>query len=724
MHLDTPEDAMPWVGLYVCAASLVCTLAMAADTFQGFRQGKLWFPCRFFSLNAASITVIAIAMKLPVDLTTIKPNDDGIESKSGDLNVKVSGIYFLIIMLANFLPSLGLLNDKELLFNIIALGILIITIFVNICTEIATEVFYFQNSLFMLPILATFSVALTVPTSRRILERQYKELHKLPLNYQDINFSYRELAHDVQKYWMIVETGNPQFVIACSLVSSAIGVICLFISLLSSGVLVTQSITRPSYFSYGQSDYKWSIKVIIYVQLIGVLVGSIAPTFRCLSAISYFDLSKRRNLNHLNMFRVEEHWTQRLQEWKHSQIHIPGRHCQIVLHILKNMILNFSIVLQIMLVVICKIVCLVPKSFLILFSYCWYLLKRYINEVSVSNNDVKSEIKEYAKYVVQIEDDAKLSERVLRKSLKAVTQLLTEYEKNEPSNLMKLLEKSKGFKGVVEFDNVEVPLLHSEENQNPWSLVVVILTAIVIALPNTANNYAEGLLASTREGLQIVRNIEECLHANSDLVKARKAARRLWTQVEVYHKWLHIDLQKKARNGKTSKEILQWLGDESIKTVIELKSCKKRSIDDSLHKFIVASSMYRISQTMLLHCNEQENWPNDGELFDWMSTVIADILCACFTNLPRVIKMTCHHDAIEKREDSVWSAAQLLGKSKKILEILEARQLPNLDVDSMAYIDKWHALPKSVIPNGCASVNQVLPASSSPNEPVIVNIGV
>ncbi|GJZ30397.1 hypothetical protein Tco_0575444 [Tanacetum coccineum] len=414
MPLRYSHDAMPWVWL-------------------------------FFSLNTSSITVIAIAMKLlPVDLTTIKPNNNGIESKSDDLNVK--------------------------------------------------------NSLFMLPILATFSVALTVPTSRRILELQYKELHKLPLNYQDINFSYRELAHDV---------------------------------------------------------------------------------------------------------------------------------------------------------------------------------KKYINEVSVSNNDVQSEIKEYAKYVVQIEDDAKLSERVLRKSLKAVTQLLTEYEKNEPSNLMKLLEKSKGFKGVVEFDNVEVPLLHSEENQNPWSLVVVILTAIVIALPNTANNYAEGLLASTREGLQIVRNIEECLHANSDLVKARKAARRLWTQVEVYHKWLHIDLQKKARNGKTSKEILQWLGDESIKT------------------------------TMLLHCNEQENWPNDGELFDWMSTVIADILCACFTNLPRVIKRTCHHDAIEKREDSVWSAAQLLGKSKKILEILEARQLPNLDVDSMAYIDKWHALPKSVIPNGCASVNHV-----------------
>ncbi|GKD26312.1 hypothetical protein Tco_1232526, partial [Tanacetum coccineum] len=65
----TPKDAMPWVGLYVAGASLACTLAMAADAFQGFRQWKLWFPNKFFVLNTVSITLIAIAMKLPVDLT-------------------------------------------------------------------------------------------------------------------------------------------------------------------------------------------------------------------------------------------------------------------------------------------------------------------------------------------------------------------------------------------------------------------------------------------------------------------------------------------------------------------------------------------------------------------------------------------------------------------------------------------------------------------------------
>ncbi|GKF40639.1 hypothetical protein Tco_0123981, partial [Tanacetum coccineum] len=64
--MKTPKDAMPWVGLYVAGASLACTPAMAADTFQGFQQRKLWFPNKFFVLNTVSITLIAIAMKLPV----------------------------------------------------------------------------------------------------------------------------------------------------------------------------------------------------------------------------------------------------------------------------------------------------------------------------------------------------------------------------------------------------------------------------------------------------------------------------------------------------------------------------------------------------------------------------------------------------------------------------------------------------------------------------------
>ncbi|KAI3512237.1 hypothetical protein L1887_19546 [Cichorium endivia] len=723
MEWKSPADAMPWVGLYVCVASLVCILAMAADAFLGFRKWKLWFPCRFFTINAASISLIAISMKLPVDLTT--------EDHNGrDTTAKLVSMVFLVTMLANFLPSLGLMNEKELLMNIVALGILIITIAVNVLIQFSTRVHFItplEMLILMFPLPWPFSVALTVPASRRILQHQYKELHRLDVNHQEIKFSCKGLTRYVKRYWMMAETGNPQFAIACSPVSSAFGVICIFLACISVLLLIVM-FELISTSSYGKSDYKWSINVIITLQSIGAIVGSIAPIFRCLTAISHFNLSKKWSKNHLNVFRVEKHWIQRLQLWKrsHMRSHIPGRPCKKVFHIIKNMILNFSIALQITVVVICNTICLIPRCFLILFSCCSYfcksLVKRFKGEPNASNNNVIQDLNEYTDYVLQIESEAKLSKRILRNTLNSITQLLHESQKKEPCKLMNLLKKSTGFYGVVEFDNDQVPPLHPEETKNCWSIVAVTLTAIAVALPNNVNCQVKGLLSSMREGLQLVRHIEECLNANIDLVDTRKAARRVWTDVEVYRRWLQIDLQKMGRKGQKSKEILPWLVDEAIKIVTKFKSSKNGSLDNSLHEFIAASLMYRISNTILLHCNEQQNWPKDEELFEWISTIIADLLCACFTNLPRVITMKCHDDALEKREESIRTAAQLLGRSKKILKILKERQLPTIDMDSMAYIDKWHALPKSQIPNDCSSSDRIQPASSTSSEPPVVTI--
>ncbi|KAL6562572.1 hypothetical protein OROGR_003579 [Orobanche gracilis] len=712
--MQSPKDAMPWVGLYVAVASLVCTLAMAADVVQGFRQRKLWFPCRFFTINAASLTLIAIAMKLPVDLTTDMPDRYW--------NVRYYGLLLLFTMLANFLPSLGGMDDKELFTNIVALGILVVTVIVNTCIQIATKVLSSPEEMPLLIylLLWPFWVALTVPTSRRVLEQQYKELHAL--NRHEIKLSYKQLMHHVKKYWMMAETGNPQFVLACSPFCSASGLICsifVFSSIyqLSSGNL--------SDFWDEKTDYRWSINVILTMQSIGIVVGSIAPIFRCITTITYFNISKAWSMNHLNMFRVEKHWTQRLRQWKHSHItsRILGRRCKKVFDNVKNMILNFGIAVQVTVVVICKTICLVPTSSMILLYYCCHfgnsLSKRFKEGPNASNNNVRSEIEEYTGYVLQIEEEATLSNRMLRNMLRIMTKLLHESEEKQPRNLLQFLEKSTGFNGVVEYDDDRVPSLHPEETHYCWSLVAVTLTAIALALPNIAKGHVKELLASMSEGLVFVAHIEDTLNANGDLIKPRKTARRVWTEVEVYGNWLHIVLQKKARERKMSKEVLRWLGDEAVKIVIQFKKRKTRSVDDSLHKFIAASSMYRISQTILLHCNEQENWPTDDELFESIISMIVDLLCACFTNLPHVITSMCHHKAIEKRGESIRTAAQLLGKSKKILNILEQRLLPELDLYAMAFIDKWHALPKSWILNGCSSSTAASPSS---NESVTVTI--
>ncbi|XP_076919055.1 uncharacterized protein LOC143579712 [Bidens hawaiensis] len=540
MIFESPKDAMPWVGLYTAIASLICTFAMAADAIQAFRQWKLWFPNKFFTLNAATITLIAIAMKLPLDLTseTYPPPERYAYYIDLLSDTKTSGMYFLVTMLANLLPSLGLMDDRELLMNIIALGILVITIDVNVFIQ--------------------FEVALTVSTTRKKLEYRYKESQQL---------------------------------------------------------------------------------------------------------------------------------------------------------------------------IICKIICLVPRAFLILLSCGCYFFKsfwkRFKKVANASNSNLSSELEEYTMYVVQIEEEAKFSNRTLRNTLLSITQLLDASEKKEPRNLIELLDRSKCFNGVVKFDNNQVPPLHPEEPQNCWSLVLVTLTSIAIALPNIENGHFKELLAGMKEGLRIVRHIEECLNVDGDSIKARKSARRLWTEVVVYRTWLQTELQKKARKGKTSKEILTWLGDEAAKIVIQSKSNKKASIDHSPFKFVVACSMYRISQTILLQCNEQENLSNDMELFEWISTTIADILSACFTNLPRVIQLSCHHHAIKKRGDSIQNAARLLGKSKKILKMLKARQLPNIDLDSMAYIDKWCVLTLSQIPNGSssgASTSGIRQGSSAFNGSLTISI--
>ncbi|GKC77553.1 hypothetical protein Tco_1128327 [Tanacetum coccineum] len=108
---DSESEPMVWIGIYIAIASLVCTLAMAADLLHGLRNKKFWFPCKYFTLNAASITVITVAMKLPVDLTSEMPNYI-------DQAAKLGSLAFMCMSMVNLMPSLASMDNKTLLANI------------------------------------------------------------------------------------------------------------------------------------------------------------------------------------------------------------------------------------------------------------------------------------------------------------------------------------------------------------------------------------------------------------------------------------------------------------------------------------------------------------------------------------------------------------------------------------------------------------------------------
>ncbi|KAL4561602.1 hypothetical protein LXL04_033772 [Taraxacum kok-saghyz] len=269
---------MAWIGIYISIASLFCILAMIADLFNGFKKRKFWFPSKYFSLNAVSITVIVVAMKLPVDLSSAMPGWVDQAAKQGSL-------VFMCMMMANLMPSLASMDNKSLVANVIGFVILIITIIVNMFIEINTGVIegegfslainkwtfnephfmdvgyiYVAFLLFLLMIL--ISSTITLPISKQILELKYQAIRKETLydHCPQDTFSIEKLRQHVKIYWIMAETGSPQFVMASNSLSCATGIFYTHIveaSLNNTPQYINIQKATMTLWDEVEGNYKW-----------------------------------------------------------------------------------------------------------------------------------------------------------------------------------------------------------------------------------------------------------------------------------------------------------------------------------------------------------------------------------------------------------------------------------------------------------------------------------
>ncbi|XP_071695596.1 uncharacterized protein [Rutidosis leptorrhynchoides] len=606
---DKYSRPMVWIGLYIAAASLYCTAAMAADFLHGVHNENLWLPCNYFSVNAASITMISVAMKLTLDMTTRMP---GIY----DQEAKLLSLAFMCTIMANSMPSLASMSSKSLVANVIGLIILVITIIVNLCIEITTGIISHDYTMTYILILTmmlcllilTISSAITIPTCKKILEFKYQAFKNSTLNNQHPQQnSLDQLRLYVTRYWVMIQTGNPQFVIAInplSLASNIISIINIFI-LVACGLLY-----HYRSLSFG-SDYKGSTFAIFATQLTGIAVGNSALFVRFLLLTSISNI--------VMDFKVEKYWTQKLHEWKEHQILI-------------------------------------------------------------------------------LSDQRSLTEFTLKNFSISMNRLIRNAEKEQHNNFLTLLENPNGYRGVENFDTDQVQPLLSIELSNNWSLPLVTLSCIAISLPNIHKGISNTLFKSVGEGLYYTCLVEESLNSASEYGNIHKAAINLWQEVEDDCKWLANSLKRSAYYGKTPVEILKQFADKAKDIVMDIT----RNTDDTEQvenfpiKLIAANSMYRIARTILIKHDREPI--REEELFKLLYGMIGDIMFACFSNIPQVIKMKCNESVIEKRVASVEVAAKLLGRSTEIIKRLEALDLPNMDPDKMAFIDEWRLHLKQSIP--------------------------
>ncbi|KAJ0724257.1 hypothetical protein HanPI659440_Chr12g0445751 [Helianthus annuus] len=714
---------MLWIGLYITLASLCCILLMLADLLHGLRSRKLWFPCKYFTINGFTLTVIAAAMKLPVNLSGSLP---GVV----DQVAKLGSMAFMCTMMANLLPCLATMDNNELLTNITALGVLVINLVGNVVFQIQTgavgsnaDAKYFGRilsnlswlnsiyvTLLVVLLIIHVSSSLAILKSKQIIESKYQQGHETAS--KDLQQStgklltVEKLQQLVSSYWIMAGSGSPQFIMACSVTTTTSGVICALSTILhtftvswfTSGLLETES----------DSDYKWSISLILIVQFVGVVLGTIAPLSRCFATLS-FKVSIKSIWNHIKVFKVEKYWTHKLYDWKYGIIPSPFRSCKrklkVIIKNLKGLILMFSIKIQEGVVVLCKIIALIPFCFMICVLYCLRFLKWSLQAIFRSR-EKKTQNLEQRKYVLQLLNENELADRTLGGLLKSFNRLIQKSEKKQPESLMKLIQENstEGFQGVKIFnkDGPHVQCSPSKvEYRDCWSLPVVTLTTIAVTLPNIEKVKVKSLLKSVREGLEYITLVEETLNATDDHYKSiQKASKVLWEEVDFRHKWLGINLKKIASQVKkdgaqvdTNLQIVQLFLKKATSKIEEGRGRTDIEGPDSYseHISICAYSMCRITETII------DDTESHKKLFDELSSRIADIMAACLTNLPHVIAMKCHTSVIEKREASVQVATKLIGETKHIVNTLQGplqdkwHAYLSMNPEDLAFIDKWRA---------------------------------
>ncbi|KAI7979419.1 hypothetical protein LOK49_Contig341G00001 [Camellia lanceoleosa] len=582
---------MPWIGMYVAAASLICFLTIVADAFYAFRNKKFWFPCKFFTINAATLTLLGVAMKMPLDVSSDMYGES-------DQLAKLSSTVMMCIAIGNFMPSLGPMDDKDIFTNIIALGILIITVIVNVCIQLVTctipneilvEHVLVNFFMLLLLVISTFS-AVTVATTKKYLELKYSEIHREALREQiGKKITVEKLKENVNKYWMMAETGSPQFVMARSVTCSASGVICLMTAL-----ILAQLEYRVWYFNTnGKSDYAWSTFFIFVIQTATVGVGIIGPICRWFTVIK-FKCSKESTKGFKTELKPESYWIKRLEDWKKSSIvfQIRGLKLRKLVQRTKNLVLNLCIMIQVMIVVTSKLTLLIP-----LFFVRRLMFKELVHN---STSPTKSD------NVLLLEGEVELTESTLKNIRKAADHFIVKANKQQPRNLIELLQQKPtgGFECILDFHSDKVPSLDSQEPLNCWALPLVTLTCIAIAIPKINKNMADWLVRSVSEGLSYVRHVDEAMDAKGNLTNSRDAATKAWLGVELEGKWLDEDLTRIAPKETSCRETFQILADFAQKIVIKYMANINASPDGSPTNWpinvIAANSMYRICKSLLL----------------------------------------------------------------------------------------------------------------------------
>ncbi|KAK9102710.1 hypothetical protein Sjap_019964 [Stephania japonica] len=275
------SSPVPLIGLYITGATLVCLLFILLDVFAGFRYIKKWLPCRFFSLNSITLTLLSIAVKLPLDLTSSMP-------RVQDQLSKITGTTLICICMGFFMPSLGTCRKSECFKNMTALSIFVVTVVVNLCIQMYTGVIIlFRGELIivmccmMILLMALWCFASEIQSHNEVSHDGIKD---------NLIRGKGTMLHRLKVSFLLGYNSNPQFTLCRCPLSIFVTTLCVLSSFILMKVAFQSLVSnkKNSDLCEGVSVYKWSMTSIVVSQIITVVIGGLAIAFRLFSLIGHW----------------------------------------------------------------------------------------------------------------------------------------------------------------------------------------------------------------------------------------------------------------------------------------------------------------------------------------------------------------------------------------------------------------------------------------------------
>ncbi|KAK9137735.1 hypothetical protein Sjap_008329 [Stephania japonica] len=197
---------------------------------------------------------------------------------------KLTGTALICICMGFCMPSLGTYRESECFSNMVALSIFVVIILVNICIQMHTGVIILFRAEHIIALCCMMILLMVLWYSALEIHKHNEFSHDCIKE----NFvkGKKSMLHRLKLSYLWSYNSNPQFMLCRWPLSKFITVVCVICSVVIFKVTFQTLVSKKLEFcEESPSVYKWSMRTIVISQIITIISGSLAITFRQLSLI-------------------------------------------------------------------------------------------------------------------------------------------------------------------------------------------------------------------------------------------------------------------------------------------------------------------------------------------------------------------------------------------------------------------------------------------------------